>query len=60
MKKQGTFGNADLAKKIVSQFGTTREAVKVEMRYTKEVQAFIRKVDEAHKKAAESKLGLFG
>jgi pyrroline-5-carboxylate reductase len=56
MKKQGTFGNADLAKKIASQFGTTQEAVKAEMRYTKVVQTFIRKVDEAHKKAAESKL----
>ena len=56
MKKQGTFGNADLAKKIASQFGTTQETVKAEMRYTKEVQTFIRKVNEAHKKAAESKL----
>ena len=56
MKKQATFGNADLAKKIASQFGTTQETVKAEMRYTEVVQAFIRKVEEAHKKAAESKL----
>jgi hypothetical protein len=28
------------------------------MRYTEVVQAFIRKVEEAHKKAAESKLKL--
>jgi len=56
MKKQGTFGNADLAKKIASQFGTTQETVKIEMRYTKVVQNFIRKIDEAHQKAAESKL----
>ncbi len=56
MKKQATFGNADLAKKITSRFGTTQGTVKAEMRYTKVVQTFIRKVDEAHKKAAESKL----
>ena len=56
MEKQATFGNADLAKKIASQFGTSQETVKAEMRYTKEVRTFIRKVEEAHKKAAESKL----
>ncbi|RJX20398.1 MAG: hypothetical protein C4575_06575 [Desulforudis sp.] len=56
MGKNATFGNADLAKKIASQFGTTQETVKAKMRYTKVVQDFIRKVDEAHKKAATSKL----
>jgi len=56
MEKQATFGNADLAKKIATQFGAAQETVKVEMRYTKVVQTFIRKVEEAHKKAAESKL----
>lgn len=56
MKKQGTFGNSDLAKKIATQFGSTQETVKVEMRYTKIVQTFIRKVNEAHKKAAKSDL----
>ena len=56
MEKQATFGKVDLAKKIASKFGTSDEAVKVEMRFTKEVQTFVRKVDEAHKKAAESKL----
>jgi hypothetical protein len=56
MKKPATFGNADLAKKIASQFGTAQDTVKVAMRYTKEVQAFVRKVEEAHKKAADSTL----
>jgi pyrroline-5-carboxylate reductase len=56
MKEQGTFGNSDLAKKIASKFGTTQETVNAEMRYTKVVQTFIRKVDEAHRKAAESTL----
>lgn len=56
MKKHATFGNTDLAKKIASQFGTTQDSVKAEMRYTKVVQTFIRKVDEAHRKASKSKL----
>lgn len=56
MEKHETFGNADLAKKIASQFGTAQDAVKTEMRYTKEVQSFIRKVNEAHQKAAKSNL----
>jgi len=59
MEKQATFGNAELARKMASQFGTNLETVKVDMRYAKEVQTFIRKVEEAHQKAAESTL-VFG
>lgn len=59
MEKHATFGNTDLAKKIASQFCTTQETIKVEKRYTQEVQAFLRKIDEAHQKAANSKL-VFG
>lgn len=59
MEKHATFGNADLAKKMASQFGTSRQSVKVDMRYAKEVQRFIRKVEEAHQKAAKSTL-VFG
>lgn len=59
MEKQVTFGNADLARKMVTRFGADSESVKVEMRYAKEVQKFIRKVDAAHRKAAKSKL-VFG
>jgi len=59
MEKTATFGNADLARKMATQFGTGQEKVQVEMRYAKEVRQFIQKVEEAHKKAAESKL-VFG
>lgn len=59
MEKQATFGNTDLARKMASRFGTSSETVKVDMRYAKEVQSFIRKVEEAHQKAAESTL-VFG
>ena len=56
MVKQATYGNADLAKKMVSRFGNDQKAVKVEMRYAKEVEEFIRKVEKAHQRAATSKL----
>lgn len=59
MKKPATFGNAELAKKMASKFGTSSESVKVDLRYAKEVQTFIRKVEEAHQKAADSTL-VFG
>ena len=56
MKKQSTFGNADLAKKMASQFGSSEETIKVKMRYVQEVQKFVKKVDEAHIKAEKSNL----
>lgn len=56
MVKQHTFGNADLARKMTSRFGTGGEALKVKMQYTKEVRSFISKIEEAHKKAAQSKI----
>lgn len=58
MENQSTFGNADLAKKMALQFGS-RRVVRVDMRYNNEVQSFIRKIDEAHQKAATSTL-VFG
>lgn len=59
MEKPSTFGNAELAKKMASKFGTSQESVKVDMRYAKEVKVFISKVEDAHQKAAESEL-VFG
>ena len=56
MEGQSTFGNANLAKKMASRFGTSQETVKVKMRYVREVQDFIRKVEEAHIKAEDSTL----
>jgi len=38
------------------QFGESKKQVKVEMQYEKEVQAFIKKIEEARQKAAKSKL----
>lgn len=59
MERQPTFGNTELAKKMVSMFGTSQESVVVKMRFEEEVRIFIRKIEEAHQKAAKSKL-VFG
>ncbi len=56
MGKQAAFGNVDLARKMASRFGSDREPIRVKMRYAKEILKFIRKIDKAHKKAAQSKL----
>ncbi len=56
MKKQATFGNVTLAKKMVSRFGTEQETFKIKLRYSKEVQKFLSKMNNAHEKAANSKL----
>lgn len=51
-----TFRNIDFTKKVVAKFGGTQDSVKVKMRYTEAVQTFLRKIEEAHEKAATSKL----
>lgn len=59
MTKHITFGNAHLSAKMVTKFGRGHDTVKAEMRYSKEVQDFVRKVDSASKEAKNSKL-IFG
>jgi hypothetical protein len=56
VKKLDTFGNADLARKIVSKFGTTQGKINAKMRHTKEVRKFIFKVNNSHNEAADSTL----
>lgn len=53
---ESKFGHAELTKKMEKQFGESKKQVKVEMQYEKEVQAFIKKIEEARQKAAKSKL----
>lgn len=50
-KEQSTFGNAALADKMASQFGTKKN-IEIQMRYAKQARTFIRKVEKAHKAAA--------
>lgn len=51
-----TFGNVELAKKMLERFGDGSPPIKVELLYTKEVTAFIQKVEQAHQNAANSTL----
>jgi hypothetical protein len=59
MTKHVTFGNARLSEKMVTRFGSSHNTVEAEMRYSKEVQDFVRKVESASKEAKNSKL-IFG
>ena len=51
--------NKIFVKRLVARFGASGKPFKVKMRYTKEVLAFLRKIEEAHQQAAKSKL-VFG
>ena len=56
MDNRSTFGNAALAQKMASRFGAEPRTVQVRMRYAREVRKFIDKVEDAHRKAGNSKL----
>ena len=51
-----TYSSQKLTRELSKQFGDQVRPVKIEMKYTKEVGAFIRKVEEAHRATANSKL----
>lgn len=50
-----TYSSPEIAKELIKQFGTTG-TVKVEMKFTREIGEFIKKVESAQKAAANSKL----
>lgn len=50
------YASIRIAKAFREHFGDQVETLKVEMMYTREVADFIRKIDEAHKATARSKL----
>lgn len=58
MDSQMTFGNAELAKKMALEFGSS-EPLQVELKFDAEIRSFLRKVEEAHRLAADSEL-VFG
>ncbi|MEI8246999.1 MAG: hypothetical protein WCI51_14295 [Lentisphaerota bacterium] len=51
-----TYSSQKLTRELSKQFGDQVRPVKIEMKYTKEVGAFIRKMEEAHRATANSKL----
>jgi len=53
---QSRFTSPKIAEEIKKKFGNQAETVTVTMKYRKQVGAFVRKIEKAHKKAGKSKL----
>lgn len=53
---QSKFTSPKIADEMKKKFGDKAETVTVTMKYRKEVGAFVRKIEKAHKKAGKSKL----
>ena len=51
-----TFSSPRLVKAIEKIYGSKAKTVKLSLRYGRSVNAYIRKIEDGHKKAAESKL----
>lgn len=56
MPKAKVFGSPDLAKAMKKAFGSKTKAFTLEIKYQREVGDFVRKIEDAHRQAAESKL----
>ncbi|NOZ87477.1 MAG: hypothetical protein GXP49_14640 [Deltaproteobacteria bacterium] len=53
---QSKFTSPNIAKEMKKKFGNQAETVTVTMKYRKQVGAFVKKIEKAHKKAGKSKL----
>lgn len=51
-----TYASPKIAKALRKHFGDKVQTIQVEMKYTREVGAFIRKVESAHRATANSHL----
>ena len=51
-----TYSSPKIARELTKQFGTSGNPIKVEMKYTREIGSFIKKVESAQRSAASSKL----
>ena len=56
MSKNKVLGSPDIAKAMEKEFGRKLGTFVVEIKYQKEVGDFVRKIEDAHKQAAKSKL----
>lgn len=54
--KSPTFSSPQIIKELKQKYGNRAKEVKIEMLYEEEVKNYVMKIEEAHKKAAESKL----
>jgi len=55
-KSQAKFSSPNIAKEMKKKFGNKTETVTVTMKYQKQVGAFVKKIEKAHKNAGKSKL----
>jgi mannose/fructose-specific phosphotransferase system component IIA len=51
-----TFSSPAIAKEMERIYGKNTKVVKIEMFHEEDVKKYVMKIEEAHKKAAESKL----
>ncbi len=51
-----TYSSPKIARELTKRFGTSRDPIKVEMKYTREIGQFIKKVESAQRAAANSRL----
>jgi len=58
MKSQTNFDRKLFVQKVVARFGTCSEPFTILFRHTEDVLKYIRKIEDAHQKAAESTLNL--
>jgi len=54
--EQSIFSSPAIAKEMKRIYGTSTKVVKIDMHHEEEVRKYVMKIEEAHKKAAESKL----
>jgi hypothetical protein len=54
--KQSTFSSPIIAQEMERIYGSDTKRVKIKMRHEDEVKKYVMKIEDAHKKAAKSKL----
>lgn len=50
------FRSPDIAREIAGLFGTQPKKVKIELKYTRPVRVFVRKIEKAHRQAGAGNL----
>lgn len=56
MEESTTFSSPAIAKKMERVYGSSAKRVKIELLHEKEVKDYVMSIEEAHKKAAKSKI----
>lgn len=51
-----TYSSPSIARKMKRIYGSSAKVVKINIRHAGEVRAYVKKIEEAHKKAAKSEL----